>query len=90
MKITPAGMVDASIPHRMKRNFVHRPLIGYTGPPDWLLAIDFQAGHDMLAKLADLLVHNSALFKRHRLQVRSLLVLSNGPSRRGRARRQTS
>jgi hypothetical protein len=46
-----------------------------TGPPDWLLAVDFQAGHDALAKLPDLLLYNSALFRRHNLLVRSLLVL---------------
>src|SRR5207244_10332061 len=45
------------------------------GPPDGLLAIDFQAGHDTVAKLPDLLLYNSALFKRHGLRVRSLLVL---------------
>ncbi len=45
------------------------------GPSDWLLAVDFQAGHDTVAKLPDLLLYNSALFKRHRLRVRSLLVL---------------
>jgi hypothetical protein len=43
--------------------------------PDWLLAIDFQSGHDSLAKLPDLLLYNSALFKRHGLPVRTLLVL---------------
>jgi hypothetical protein len=43
--------------------------------PDWLLAIDFQAGHDTVAKFPDLLLYNSALFKRHGLRVRSLLVL---------------
>src|SRR5438105_5140841 len=43
--------------------------------PDWLLAIDFQSGHDSLAKLPDLLLYNSALFKRHGLLVRTLLVL---------------
>jgi hypothetical protein len=43
--------------------------------PDWLLAIDFQAGHDSVAKLSDLLLYNSALFKRHGLPVRTLLVL---------------
>src|SRR5438132_963225 len=43
--------------------------------PDWLLAVDFQAGHDTLAKLPDLLLYNSALYKRHGLRVRSLLVL---------------
>jgi hypothetical protein len=45
------------------------------GRPNWLLAVDFQAGHDTVAKLPDLLLYNSALFKRHRLLVRSLLVL---------------
>jgi hypothetical protein len=45
------------------------------GTPDWLLAVDFQAGHDTAAKLPDLLLYNSALFRRHRLHVRSLLVL---------------
>jgi hypothetical protein len=49
--------------------------IHVSGNPDWLLAIDFQAGHDSLAKLPDLLLYNSALFKRHRLLVRTLLVL---------------
>src|SRR5262249_2245348 len=42
---------------------------------DWLLAIDFQSGHDSLAKLPDLLLYNSALHKRHGLPVRTLLVL---------------
>jgi hypothetical protein len=42
---------------------------------DWLLAVDFQAGHDTLAKLPDLLLYNSALFKKHGLPVRSMLVL---------------
>jgi hypothetical protein len=51
--------------------------IRVTGPPDWLLAIDFQSGHDSLAKLADLLLYNSALFKRHGLPVRTLLVLQH-------------
>jgi len=46
-----------------------------TGPPDWLLAVDFQAGHDSLDKLPDVLLYNSALYKRHRLRVRSLPVL---------------
>ena len=43
--------------------------------PKWLLSMDFQAGHDVLAKLPDLLLYNSALYRRHRLLVRSLLVL---------------
>jgi hypothetical protein len=50
-------------------------VIQVKGSPDWLLAVDFQAGHDALAKLPDLLLYNSALFKRHGLHVRSLLVL---------------
>jgi hypothetical protein len=50
-------------------------VIRVEGTPDWLLAVDFQAGHDAVAKLPDLLLYNSALFKRHGLRVRSLLVL---------------
>jgi hypothetical protein len=50
-------------------------VIRVAGPPDWLLSVDFQAGHDTLAKLPDLLLYNSALFRRHGLLVRSLLVL---------------
>jgi hypothetical protein len=50
-------------------------VIRVAGTPAWLLAIDFQAGHDTLAKLPDLLLYNSALYKRHGLLVRTLLVL---------------
>jgi predicted transposase YdaD len=50
-------------------------VIRVTGSPDWLLSVDFQAGHDTVAKLADLLLYNSALYKRHKLRVRTLLVL---------------
>jgi hypothetical protein len=50
-------------------------VIRVEGRPDWLLAVDFQSGHDTVAKLPDLLLYNSALFKRHGLRVRSLLVL---------------
>ncbi|HZU39175.1 MAG TPA: hypothetical protein VFA18_24830 [Gemmataceae bacterium] len=49
--------------------------IRVSGKPDWLLAVDFQAGHDTPAKLPDLLLYNSALFRRHGLPVRTLLVL---------------
>src|SRR5208282_6229088 len=49
--------------------------IGVSGTPDWLLAVDFQSGHDPLGKLPSLLLYNSALFRRHGLLVRSLLVL---------------
>jgi len=50
-------------------------VIRVKGPPDWLLAIDFQSGHDTVAKLPDLLLYNSAMYKRHGLRVRTLLVL---------------
>ncbi|MGH7172993.1 MAG: hypothetical protein ACRELG_22145, partial [Gemmataceae bacterium] len=50
-------------------------VIRVDGTPDWLLSVDFQAGHDSVAKLPDLLLYNSALFRRHNLLVRSLLVL---------------
>jgi hypothetical protein len=50
-------------------------VIRVQGPPDWLLAVDFQAGHDAVGKLPDLLLYNSALFKRHGVRVRTLLVL---------------
>jgi hypothetical protein len=50
-------------------------VIRVSSTPDWLLAIDFQSGHDSVAKLPDLLLYNSALFKRHGLPVRTLLVL---------------
>src|SRR5918911_1459438 len=50
-------------------------VIRVAGSPDWLLAVDFQAGHDTAAKLPDLLLYNSALFRRHGLPVRTLLVL---------------
>src|SRR5438270_5708657 len=49
--------------------------IRVSSTPDWPLAIDFQSGHDSLTKLPDLLLYNSALFKRHGLPVRTLLVL---------------
>jgi hypothetical protein len=49
--------------------------IRVSSTPDWLLAIDFQSGHDSLAKLPDLLLYKSALFKRHGVPVRTLLVL---------------
>jgi hypothetical protein len=50
-------------------------VIRVNGTPEWMLAVDFHAGHDVLAKLPELLLYNTALFRRHRLPVRSLLVL---------------
>src|SRR5437660_11299635 len=68
----PATVVDADIATIAG---AADKVIRVAGQPDWLLAIDFQAGHDSLAKLPDLLLYNSALFKRHGLLVRTLLVL---------------
>jgi hypothetical protein len=68
----PATLIDADI---ATISGATDKVIRVGGPPDWLLAVDFQAGHDSVAKLADLLLYNSALFKRHSLPVRSLLVL---------------
>src|SRR5712671_3624900 len=68
----PATLIDADI---ATISGATDKVIRVTGPPDWLLAVDFQSGHDAVAKLADLLLYNCALFKRHQLQVRSLFVL---------------
>jgi hypothetical protein len=68
----PATVIDADI---ATITGATDKVIRVQGPPDWLLAVDFQSGHDTVAKLPDLLLYNSALFKRHALLVRSLLVL---------------
>src|ERR1700722_11790730 len=68
----PATLIDADI---ATISGAADKVIRVAGPPDWLLAVDFQAGHDTAAKLSELLLYNCALFKRHRLPVRSLLVL---------------
>jgi hypothetical protein len=68
----PARLIDADIATIAG---AADKVIRVGGRPNWLLAVDFQAGHDSVAKLADLLLYNSALFKRHGLRVRSLLVL---------------
>ncbi len=52
-------------------------MIRATGPPNWLLSVDFHSGHDTVAKLPDLLLYNSAMYRRHGLLVRTLLVLLN-------------
>jgi predicted transposase YdaD len=49
--------------------------IRVAGAPDWLLSVDFHAGHDTAAKLPNLLLYNSALYRRHDLLVRTLLVV---------------
>lgn len=68
----PARIIDADIATIAGAT---DKVIRVAGQSDWLLAVDFQAGHDSAAKLPDLLLYNSALFKRHGLPVRSLLVL---------------
>jgi hypothetical protein len=68
----PATLIDADIATSAGAT---DKVIRVIGPPDWLLAIDFQSGHDLLAKLPDLLLYNSALYRRHGLLVRSLLVI---------------
>ena len=68
----PAALIDADIG---TITGAADKVIRVTGRPDWLLAVDFQAGHDTVAKLPDLLLYNSAMFKRHGLLVRNLLVL---------------
>lgn len=68
----PARVIDADIATIAGAT---DKVIRVAGQPDWLLSVDFQAGHDSAAKLPDLLLYNSALFKRHGLRVRSLLVL---------------
>jgi hypothetical protein len=68
----PARLMDADI---ATITGATDKVIRVDGPPDWLLAVDFQAGHDTVAKLPDLLLYNSALYKRHRVRVRSLVVL---------------
>jgi hypothetical protein len=68
----PATLIDADI---ATITGAADKVIRVAGALDWLLGVDFQAGHDTVTKLPDLLLYNSALFKRHRLPVRSLLVL---------------
>jgi hypothetical protein len=68
----PATLIDADI---ATITGATDKVIRVGDPPGWLLAVDFQAGHDTVAKLPDLLLYNSALHKRHALPVRSLLVL---------------
>jgi hypothetical protein len=68
----PASVIDADI---ATLSGTADKVIRVGGPRPWLLAVDFQAGHDTVAKLPDLLLYNSALHRRHRLPVRTLLVL---------------
>lgn len=71
-RAAPASVIDADI---ATISGAADKVIRVDDTPNWLLSVDFHAGHDVLAKLPDLLLYNSALFRRHRLLVRSLLVL---------------
>jgi hypothetical protein len=50
-------------------------VIRVEGTPDWLLAVDFHAGHDAVDLPPKMLLYNAALGKRHGLLVRSLVVI---------------
>ena len=49
----PATLIDADI---ATISGAADKAIRVSGSPDWLLAVDFQAGHDTVAKLPDLLL----------------------------------
>ena len=51
----PATVIDADI---ATITGATDKVIRVQGPPDWLLAVDFQSGHDAVAKLSDLLLYN--------------------------------
>jgi hypothetical protein len=54
--VAPTRVIDADI---ATISGAADKVIRVTGSPDWLLAVEFQAGHDTAAKLADLLLYNS-------------------------------
>src|SRR5579863_4199261 len=68
----PATVIDADI---ATISGATDKVIRVAYSPDWLLAVDFHWGHDTAAKPPDLLLYNSALFRRHELLVRNLLVV---------------
>jgi predicted transposase YdaD len=68
----PAGLIDADI---ATVTGATDKVIRVQGPPDWLLAVDFQAGHDAVQLPPKMLLYNAALGKRHDLRVRSLAVV---------------
>jgi hypothetical protein len=57
----PATLIDADI---ATVTGAADKVIAVTGAPDWLLAVDFQAGHDTLAKLSDLLLYTASDFSK--------------------------
>jgi hypothetical protein len=68
----PAGLIDADI---ATVTGATDKVIQVQGPPDWLLAVDFHAGHDAVHLPPKTLLYNEALGKRHDLRVRSLAVV---------------
>jgi hypothetical protein len=68
----PATLIDADI---ATVTGATDKVIRVEGPPDWLLAVDFHAGHDAVALPPRMLLYNAALGNRHGLRVRSLAVV---------------
>jgi predicted transposase YdaD len=68
----PATVIDADI---ATITGATDKVIRVAGPPDWLLAVDFQAGHDAAQLPLKMLLYHAALRKRHGLPVRSLAVI---------------
>jgi predicted transposase YdaD len=68
----PATLIDADI---ATITGATDKVIRVAGPPDWLLTVDFQAGHDTAKLPPKMLLYNAALGKRHDLRVRSLAVI---------------
>jgi hypothetical protein len=68
----PTGLIDADI---ATITGATDKVIRVAGPPDWLLAVDFQSGHDSAKLPPKMLLYNAALRNRHELPVRSLAVV---------------
>jgi hypothetical protein len=68
----PARVIDADI---ATITGATDKVIHVAGAPDWLLAVDFHAGHDAVQLPPRMLLYNAALAHRHGLLVRSLAVL---------------
>jgi predicted transposase YdaD len=68
----PASLIDADV---ATITGATDKVIRVDGPPDWLLAVDFHAGHDAVRLPPKMLLYNAALRKRHDLRVRSLAVI---------------
>jgi hypothetical protein len=68
----PAGVIDADI---ATVTGAADKVIRVSGPPDWLLSVEFHSGHDATPLLTNMLLYNAALGKRHNLGVHSLAVV---------------